>query len=271
MKTDSQKTRVLFCFVSALLLLLPLLILQNVRGDEPSKDENAKKARELIERLGYKDVIIKGWPRSRDPYLVIPKNFKWKHQEINENIDKLIKMGLDAFPELVAHLDDDRLCGFEVIEVETPIRVGTVCSNIIKCQICVFEYDVRDKEMWQWEPHPLGEDDSGEFKGFDAKKWWEKNRNKSLCELQIDAAKKSLNILKNTKKNRRSDFWGTDRRKEYQSWRTKQIKGLESLIKELEETNKPKPIEGSLHIGTIRERDIKKVGDEDRVYFGNGK
>jgi hypothetical protein len=241
-------------------------------GKEPTKADRTKTKliRELIDGLGNRGVVIKD-RRSSNPYLVIPKTFDWKLcKHVYENIEKLMGMGIDAFPELIAHQDDGRFCGFHVVEVEDPTDVGFICEHIITSQVEVFPYDVYAPGVVTWVPHTIPQYDSEEMpagpdsdklwkKSWD--KWWKKSKDKSLRELQITAAEESITCLRKAKIDD----------PDFASWRTKQIKGLNKMIAELKQSKKPKRAKFGYVIQFPSPDLVKTVGNEQRYYFSNGK
>jgi hypothetical protein len=250
-------------FLVAAWSLLPRALM----GEHERSHQMTDRTCRLIAGLGNKGVVIKGWRGNSDPYLIIPKGFDWKMQEhVNDNIARLVEMGVDAFPQLIAHRNDDRFCGFRVGEVDTPRRVGSICEDIIEGQIDVFPYEVDRKIVMTWVPHPLWQWDFEKGKESDKEEmdwnaWWKKNKNRSLYRLQIDVAEAAIAILKKSKRDDEG----------FASWRSRQIKGLEQMIQELKKSKKPKPPRGAPHVSTIPRALVKTVGNEQRYYFYNGK
>jgi hypothetical protein len=130
---------------------------------------------------------------------------------------------------------------------------------VIKCQIDVYPYSAKDKEevllMYDLEWHLLSRSNASSWA-----KWWKKHRDKSLLEMQIAVAESSLSILKSKDERRRFNPWGH-----------RQLKGLEEMIQELRKDKKPKAGVLTFHITLVERSLVKKVGDEERYYFYNGK
>jgi hypothetical protein len=236
---------------------------REARGDEAVVETSKKSAaaRQLIEQLGNADVKSKSGPEGSDPYLIIPTTFNWEREKhVCENIDKLIEMGTDAFPELIAHLDDNRFCGFWLGAVERPVHVGKICREIIERQVEVFHYDIHAPIIIKWVPNTLPQSDWEPERKPVWERWWKKNQDKSLRKLQIEAAEASIALLNRSKERDRG----------FDSWRAKQIKGLQRMIEDLKKSKKPKPARAVRPAHDLRipqQSSVKRVGDEDRYYY----
>jgi len=246
-----------YCVV-AVVVIAAWPICQAARGEEAARKDREKTevVRRLIEGLGNKDVKMKGWIDSSRPYLIIPKTFDWELQKhIGENVEKLVAMGMDAFPELIAHLDDQRFCGYwETAEVG-PIHVGPICEEIMERQVEPFHYDVHAPIIIAWVPQTLPRG-----KKTDWEAWWKKNKDKSLRELQIEAGEASIRILKHAKQPNAID-------EDFDSWRARQIKGLERMVGKLKRSKRPMPARSGQDLHLLRQDYVQRVGGEDRYYF----
>jgi len=221
-----------------------------------------KLARKLIAGLGNKGVEVKHSYETDAPYVVIPKDFDWKsHAKVNDRVEKLIELGMDAFPELIHAPNGDLFCGFyDTGVVEKPETVWRLCEKIIVCQVEVFDFEIAGQSQLSWIPHVL-RGDGWRNNGVDWDKWWKKNKGKSLRKLQIEAAEEAIAILEKTK----------DDREDFKEWRAKQIKGLKKMIAKLEKSKKPMPPSHPPHVRLVRQECVKKVGNQERYYYENGK
>jgi hypothetical protein len=259
---DNHSTFIGYCF-PAMIMTMVCLACSSIFAEKPIKTEKdrEKRIRTLINGLGNKNVTI-NWENESEPYLILPDDFDWKIQEhVSENIEELFQIGKDAFPELIAHMNDTRFCGFRVGAVDSPRKVGQICDCIIEQQIDVFEYDVYAPIVHSWLPHPFYEMIRDKDGRSDAEEWWKSNRHKSLRELQIEAARKAIEILKKSKEDA----------EDYDSWRNKEIAGLEKLIQELKQSKKPKSADLGFDLHGIHRKEIKRINNENRYYFYNGK
>jgi hypothetical protein len=101
---------------------------------------------------------------------------------------KLYDLGPEAFPYLIPHLDDKRYCltednGF----VDTNWTVGRACSDIIACHLKPYGYynssGPRDDggKRWYRPAFPVPRNVKA------ATEWWQKNKGRSLREMQIES------------------------------------------------------------------------------------
>jgi hypothetical protein len=261
--------------VLAVVLSVSGAIYPQATAKEPKKadQDKTKRIRDLIDGLGNRGVVIND--KTADAYLVIPKTFDWERcKHARDNIDKLMAMGMDAFPELISHHDDGRFCGFREGAIDRPTSVGDVCADIIESQVDVSSYDVYAPKVIGWVPPTIprfgreitpGLSDSYESwkkswdKGWD--RWWKRSKDKSLRELQIKAAEDSITWLRKSK---------TDD-PDFPSWQDKQVEGLKKMISQLKQSKKPKRGEFPYGLRVPDLNSVKKVGDEQRYYFYNGK
>ncbi len=145
-------------------------------SDDTLTPETERKIRALIEKLASKNSRPKenrGWRVER-----YPDDWDDRHQEIVYDAEKdLSDFGKTAFPILLEHLDDER---FSLIEVSSDYynqSVGQVCRMIIENNVEVIP------EYYKSCPHFF----SGTY--HDLKYWWWWNRNKTLKQMRIDAAR----------------------------------------------------------------------------------
>ena len=255
-----------FCILASLVIVGSGVKLMSAEPSPQQKKQEQvsdRPANELIDALGNQGVKIV-YANEDDPYLVIPKTFNWAaHQDLRKTIDELLSQGVAAFPDLAAHAKDDRFSCFVVMAVERPHTVGWVCEQIIKRQIDVSPYSVKYQgelvPRYELEHRVLSENKVSSWA-----EWWEKHKDKSLLEMQIAVAESSLSTLKNAEKGSRLASWGS-----------RQVKGIEQLVWELKQGNKPKAGPVSLDIRLVNKTRvttrITETGNEERYYFNNGK
>lgn len=241
----------------ATLAVLGWIAAPGLTGAEPDKNAQADTARAsaLIAALGNPGVKVV-FREQADSYLVIPNTFNWdQHERLRENIQEITKMGVAAFPALAAHANDDRFCCFLMGAAERPTNVGEICEEIIKCQIDVYKYDVKNApELGS--RYALRKDVLSKSTVSSWTEWWKKHRDKSLLEMQLSVAELSLKISK-------SDTEDT--------WRARQVHGLETIIEKLKKEKKPMSGELRVDARLLKRDRITKQGAEKRYSFDNGR
>ena len=116
--------------------------------------------------------------------------------EAQKNVEmaqaELVSLGKDAFPALIAHLDDE---GYS-LSIETAVlrslSVGEVCFSIIEQQVdpAPMRYKVRVGADGKWHgfqrylSQHLGHE-TGDREGM--RQWWQERRQLCLREMQIEA------------------------------------------------------------------------------------
>jgi len=111
-----------------------------------------------------------------------------REPHIWDAVDELHGLGLRAFPQLIAHYDDDRYCCCEDSLANRTVyhrSVGDVCQAIVKRQVTIRapwkNGDPRDVPGYGSSIVP--------YKKKKALKWWKSNRSRALWELQADNVK----------------------------------------------------------------------------------
>jgi hypothetical protein len=203
-------------------------------GAEGAASAKQKRIHDLVESLAS----TSGEPVRRKEggaeYFAFPANFNWNaYQRISKTIGELAALGLEAFPELVAHAGDARFCclvdGFVVPERRT---VGDVCEAILNSQVEVYDYAITREDRMIPSSLP------GRYFGDStqsAADWWEKNKTKSLLEMQILAAENALRVTKNRKASSRPE---EEELREFERRRAGNIENLDGLISKLRKTQK---------------------------------
>jgi hypothetical protein len=119
-----------------------------------------------------------GWPRGYDHK---------KQDEVDGIRRKLMQVGPLAFPFLIERWKDERYC--RTIEVAEYVNqsVGEVCRDIVSDQLQ--PYGVSQAGYADPRGKPLRPDYMGMFLGSQesALKWWEKTKDKSLSQMQLEA------------------------------------------------------------------------------------
>lgn len=108
-----------------------------------------------------------------------------------KSVDALYALGIEAFPQLIAHFDDDRY-SFEEDALSSNkkyrVSIGRLCWTIVDRQVTKYvAWKVAD---------PRGTPGSGlssvPSTRRDAEAWWEVNRRKPLWELQCDSIRRVI-------------------------------------------------------------------------------
>ncbi|WP_425616495.1 hypothetical protein NA78x_000142 [Anatilimnocola sp. NA78] len=160
------------------LLVVPLLFLVHslacaLNGAEPTEAQT-KQIAQLIENLASKATA----PGKGSKELAPTEEAIWKAT------DELTKLGILAFPQLIAHLDDPRFSFSEDSLASAAVyhrSVGYLCQQIFGRQLKVYV-------PWNV-PDPRGTPGFGTSElpseKQQAQAWWEANRSKTLWELQV--------------------------------------------------------------------------------------
>ena len=150
-------------------------------------DSNTEKQIEqLIEQLASKNSppTGDGWPG-----LERPDNWDESAQEIVYKAkDSLSDLGKSAFPILLKHLDDQRYSKTGWTAIEYNQSVGDVCSEIIvgNVDLIGMTFKVRTGADGKYHGCPTY---FFTLVGSDIEQWWQKNKHKSLKQMQIDVLK----------------------------------------------------------------------------------
>jgi hypothetical protein len=123
---------------------------------------------------------------STDDSPVYPAKYDHAAQErVVAARDALLAKGLEAFPELIGHVDDRRYSYNEQREKTFCINldVGYVCYRLIAVQVQAYQPLVKPKlppsPIRFWVPRDKQK----------LRKWWQLHKHQSLREIQLDAAK----------------------------------------------------------------------------------
>lgn len=202
-----------FCIVAWILLLAPV----PAPADEPATGpaEKGKKIEQLIDQLAGS------------------KSDKQRESGVFKAADELLKLGTDAFPQLIEHFDDKRY-SFDEDSLATDDvyqhDVGELCYRLVKAQVKKYrpwKYpDPRSTPGYAGSIVPPDKDD--------AKAWWEKNKKKALWELQADSVRRVIEDNKNPR-------WFRFDSEERHKLADEAIRANEELLKQLTETKTPLP------------------------------
>jgi Na+-transporting methylmalonyl-CoA/oxaloacetate decarboxylase gamma subunit len=183
-------------FLALLVCLMQGLAPLIARSQEPSQyaprrtvaqsqEASARKIEQLIEQLAAKNP--KPREDSRKSPAKRPPKLPPHEPEIWEAVDELHRLGVAAFPQLIAHFDDQRFCCSEdsIAAPEPKLyhrSVGYVCQEIVRRQVeRHVPWDQRDPRGLPGYSHSIVPRSKKA-----AQTWWEQNRSKELWELQVD-------------------------------------------------------------------------------------
>jgi hypothetical protein len=221
-------------------VLLPAVALSSLTvalaADAP-KDDDSKKLKTPPTEKQIKaliDQLVSPNPKPRinkmrAPSIDLPPGFDRKKQDkVHLARSKLVKLGPLAFPYLIESQNDERYSLTTCDDLSGWFNnesVGYVCRTIIFGQLQPYGYWPEVGGDPRGKPHRPSY--PGHFlKSQEAEKaWWEKNKEKTLCQMQLEAL--SWVIAEEAK--RPGDF--TDEEKQY----------LQKLRKKLVEGGKPLP------------------------------
>lgn len=143
-------------------------------SDDTLTPETERKIRELIEKLASKN----SRPKDGGSWVERPKDWDSGHQDVVYDAEKeLSDFGKAAFPVLLEHLNDERYSLTESYASEVNHSVGEVCRMIIESNVEVLP------EYYKGSPTFF----SGTYR--DLNYWWCWNRNKTLKQMRVDAAR----------------------------------------------------------------------------------
>jgi hypothetical protein len=133
--------------------------------------------------------------------------------------NKLLAIGMAAFPRLVTHVEDPRYSHTEQREASLwlNVSVGYVCYHIVALQAEVYQPLATlpmTGRIWV----PAGRENLA--------KWWESHKKLSLCEIQLEGARWAI-------ERQRKAYFESDKE------RAAVLGDLERLIKRLQPPNKP--------------------------------
>jgi hypothetical protein len=200
-------------------------------GEKP-KGPSDREIRALVARL----VSPNPKPIIKDDNYREPKGYnRAKQKKVHDAREKLRGLGLKAFPFLIERLEDDRYC-LTADDGPAPVNlsVGEVCSDIIFDQLQPYGF-------WpEGYPDPRGKPKRPSYRDTflrskkAARKWWEKNKDKTLYQMQLEA----LDWVIAEEAKRPRDFTDEERRH------------LQRLRKKLVKSGKPLPISRGLPVLT---------------------
>jgi hypothetical protein len=187
------------------------------RADEPAtgQAEKDKNIQQLIEQLAGS------------------KSDRQRKNGVFKAADELLKLGTDAFPQLIEHFDDkrysfdeDSMAADDVYQYD----VGELCYRLVVKQVKVYrpwkQADPRGTPGYSGSIIQPDKDD--------AKAWWEKNKKTALWELQADSVRR---VIEKNKNPRWFKFDSEQRHK----LADEAIRANEELLKQLTETKTPFP------------------------------
>ncbi len=150
--------------------------------------QRSERAAELVEALASANrppkLVGEKDPRPPDP---LPPDYRIEAQDrVYVAYSEILKAGVDAFPELIEHLDDKR---YSATEDDGACwvnwTVGDMCRFLIADQLEVYRDYVRDDpqtgRIASYVSSLVGTSKA------EAQAWWSRNRTKKLYELQAAA------------------------------------------------------------------------------------
>jgi hypothetical protein len=199
-------------------------------GGAKPQPPSAKEIKALIDQLvspNRKPDVREGDSAARG----LPRDFdRKKQQQVDRAISKLRQLGPRAFPFLIKRWGDERYC----LTAEDSISgaflhktVGQVCRAIIFDQLQPYGTWPKGYSPDHTRRPPRRPGYPGTFLGSpeSAKKWWKKNKDKALDQMQLDA----LDWIIAEEAKRSGDFKDEER------------KELRRIRKQLVESGKPLP------------------------------
>jgi hypothetical protein len=199
-------------------VLLPVA----VAGSDETVDA---KARRFIEMLASANKTLPEDDGSPESGVQWPQEYDLAAQKVvYDAADELLKMRVDAVPELLRHSDDKRysvtiLTGSGATRNKT---VGDQCDWIVRLLI-----NAGVEPLWE------GLGDGTSHPGGDIRKWWKENGNRPLWELQREAVEIAL----------RSAREAIDTPRDFRPDMRKFVRGLEANLAKLNEKHEPLPIQ----------------------------
>jgi hypothetical protein len=228
-------------------LLLPLSS-PTYAGEKP-QPPSAKEIKALIDQLvspNRKPDVREGDSAAHG----LPSDFdSRKQQQVNRAISKLTRLGPQAFPFLIERWGDERYCLTASDDISGAFlhkTVGQICRAIIFNQLQPYGTWPEGYSPDRTRRPPRRPGYPGKFLGSQqsAKRWWQKNKDKTLHQMQLAA----LDWVIAAEAKRPRDFRDEERKK------------LQSLRKKLMGGGKPLPVVklGSYDGYTVEERSPKK-------------
>jgi ribosomal protein L39E len=167
--------------------LVAAAALVGARSDGLCGEPREVGVKELIEQLASPNPAPT-WPdgdvRSKPVY---PPGYDQTAQAaIMRKWDALLDRKEAAFPRLIDSLDDTRYSCTTHEGIWENLTVGDVCSSIVKVSVGVSSRFMRREDQERHVPSWIGaEQGEGEFAPTVLRRWWAKNKGKTLRELQL--------------------------------------------------------------------------------------
>jgi hypothetical protein len=165
----------------------------------------------------------------------LPRDFdRVKQQQVDRAISKLLRLGPQAFPFLIERWGDDRYCLTASDGISGAFlhkTVGQICQAIIFAQLQPYGHwpaGYPDPERNRRPPHRPRYPDRFLGSQESARQWWQKNKNKTLYQMQLEA----LDWVIAEEAKRPGDFKDEER------------KHLQQLRKKLVQGDKPLSVQG---------------------------
>lgn len=204
----------------------------HVNKERPNENESEEIQR-LISELVSTDDLMKFSKVYLTFHKYPAKYYEPLHTKSRKRVDeakqKLLEFGKKAFPILLKNLDDDRdseiVVGFVFLFPPPIFTVGDICRGLISSTLVVSgpSYNARTAADGSTGHCP---DFFAHVYDRDLHKWWEKNKYRSLKQMQIDCLSWRI---------RREKFLGTI--EEDEKWFNKYIEKLEDTLKKIKSSN----------------------------------
>ena len=207
---------IVFCLVAVLFIAAQL-----VRADEKAD----QKARQLIEKFASTNSVPPKDDGTPGVLVEVPKGYRWDAQSaVYDAADELLKMGVDAVPELLRHLKDNRYSVTELSGTGATSNhsVGDECERIVRWLI-----GAGAAPIWEGRGNP-----AYNFVGGDIDKWWTANGQRPLWKLQRECVESELKAARRRLKEPPGDF---------QPDMAEYVRRLEANLATLDETRQPLP------------------------------
>lgn len=163
-------------------------------SETPSADRSFKPAMavEAIASRNRPPELVVGH-RNEPMKPVFPADYDWaEYYRVDKAVYSLARHAEEAWPELIAHLGDDRYSiSYRGIEGGNNYSVGDVCERIITDAIseAYFRHAPEGKLAWMYLHRP------DVPRGKDLRPWCEARRAKKLYELQVEMCDWAVNVL----------------------------------------------------------------------------
>lgn len=230
------------------MVLVSVLSAQLAIAQAKQGDDQQQRIQMLIQALASPNRA----PKPGDGETRIPSTYgRVTQQKVLDAWSALLKEGTGAFPVLIANTKDNRYsCTLRGPNGDVNCTVGSVCRDIVRNQVEVY-WDVIDYPYPGAAPHC--------FLPVDLSTWWEKNRNRTLRDLQIEATEYALTALKNPSEHEHE----LRRRGSVKERQLKNIRKLEAFLDQLKATDRavlPETIEGECRMIGLPGKDPRSSG-----------